>query len=154
MPTFELEETNFAGFIDDDSIYEANVISVRVAEKPFKDDEGNVVKKVEFKFALLDPDGPHDGDNLWGETPVRFNTHPDCKLRNWSQAILATELPVGYVLDTDILVGNTCRVVVGWKEYPDKDNPGKNKERNWVKDVMPSREGMTRMAQRPDEEPF
>ena len=160
MPTFELEESTFAGFIEDDEVYAARVESVRVAEKPYTDDAGNKVKKVEFKFTLIDPDGPHDGDNLWGETTTKFNTHPDCKLRNWSQAILGQVLPAGYVLDTDVLVGQECRVIIGWKEYEDKDKPidpatGKRpmKERNWVKEVMPTSEAMDRMAH-PNEEPF
>lgn len=153
MPTFELEESTFAGYIDDDSIYAANVVGVKLVEKPYTDDDGNKVKKIEFKFALIDEDGPHDGDNLWGETPPRFNTHPECKLRNWASAILGSDLPVGYRLDTDVLVGNVVRVVIGKKEYNDKD--GNPKTRNLVKDVMPTADNMARMSSAtPDEEPF
>lgn len=150
MPTYELEESDFAGYIDDDTIFEANLVGVRQVEKPFTDDDGNKVNKVEFKFTLIDPDGNFDGTPQWGETPTRFNSHPDCRLRNWASAILGTELPIGYRLDTDVLLGNTCRVVIGLREY-EKD--GATKKRNSVKDVIPSREAMARMAS-PDEEPF
>lgn len=132
---FELEESDFAGYIDDDTVMRATVVSVKVVEKTYKDDDGNNVKKVEFKFALQDEEGPHDGTNVWGETGTRFNSHPDCKLKNWSQAILGQELPVGFRLDTDMLAANECKVVVGLKEYKDRD--GNDKQRNFVKDVWP-----------------
>lgn len=141
---FELEESDFAGYIEDDTIMVADVVSVKVVEKNYKDDDGNNVKKVEFKFAIKDEEGPFDGTNVWGETGTRFNSHPDCKLKNWSQAILANELPVGFRLDTDMLVGHTCKVLVGLKEY-EKD--GQTKQRNHVKDVWP-------LAGLSTEEPF
>jgi hypothetical protein len=153
MPTFELEESTFAGYLPEDDIKTAEVISVKLEEKPYTDDDGNKVKKVVFKFGIIDPDGTHDGTNVWGETPPRFNTHPDCKLRNWSSAILGSVLPVGYKLETDLLVGKECRIVLRLKEYPDKDNPDRIKQVNQVKDVMPTSDNMDRMAN-PDEEPF
>lgn len=150
MPTFELEESTFAGYLPEDDVKPAEVVAARLVEKPYKDDEGNLVKKVEFKFSIIDRDGTHDGTNVWGETPPRFNTHPDCKLRNWASAMLGSELPVGYRLDTDLLVGKECRIVLGLKEY-EKD--GQQKQRNFVKDVIPSADAMAAMAN-PDEEPF
>jgi hypothetical protein len=154
MATFELEESDFAGYIDDGEIKSATVASVKVVEKPYVDDEtGQKVKKVEFKF-VINSDDAFDTQNLWGETGVRFNTHPDCKLRNWSSAILGTELASGFRLDTDHLVGNKCRIVIGLKEY-EKD--GQHKKRNFVSDVMPSAEAMAGMSYASSagaEEPF
>jgi hypothetical protein len=172
MATFELEESDFAGYIDDGEIKSATVASVKVVEKPYVDDEtGQKVKKVEFKF-VINSDDAFDTQNLWGETGVRFNTHPDCKLRNWSSAILGTELASGFRLDTDHLVGNKCRIAVELYEYEDKksapnpDGSYKMKQRNRVSDVLPSREAMASMASAtayanstgaagtPSEEPF
>lgn len=149
--TFELEESDFAGYIEDDEIYAATVAKVKVVEKPYDDDDGNKVKKVEFKVVLRDDSGVQDGTNLWGETSTKFNTHPDCRLRNWACAVMGTDLPVGYRLDTDVLEGQDVRVVVGLKEYT-KD--GQTKQRNFVKDIMPSPEAMDRMAAGQDQEPF
>jgi hypothetical protein len=140
---FELEESDFAGYIADGEIYAARVTNIRDVEKPYKDKDGNPVKKVEFKFQLVSDD-PHDGTDMWGETSTKFVAHDECKLRNWARSILARDLPIGYRLDTDELLDRACRVIVGLKEYPDKAT-GEIKQRNFVRDVMPSREAMANM---------
>lgn len=118
---FELEESDFAGFIDHGTTFEATVIGVRLKEANFTDEAtGQKVKRVEFKFMISDPDGIFDAQNIWGETPNKFNSHPDCKLRQWAEAILGRELPVGYRLDTDSLVGQDCKIGVSYREYDDK----------------------------------
>jgi hypothetical protein len=66
-------------------------------------------------------------------------------LKNWAQEILATEFPVGYRLDTDVLLAQKCRVVIGTREY---EKNGEQRIRSYVKDVMRSRSAMG------DEEPF
>lgn len=143
MPTYEMEDSEFAGYMEDDSVWTANVVAVKTVEKPFKDDDGNPVQRVEFKFNIVDQ-GPFDGTNVWGDTPTKFNTHPDCKLRGWASAILGSTLSVGYRLDTDLLVGHECRINVGLREY-EKD--GQTKQRNFVKDVIPSAAAMTAMRE-------
>jgi hypothetical protein len=151
MATFEMEESSFSGYMDDDTIVTAVVSAVKIQEKPYVDDDGTKVKKVVFKFAVDEPDNDHDGQTVYGETPMRFNNHPDCKLANWSREILAAELPVGYRLDTDMLVGQRCRIVVGLREYQ-KD--GETKQTNFVKDVMRSRDAMAGVGGGPIDEPF
>jgi hypothetical protein len=159
VPSFELEESEVTAPMEDDSIFTAEVATVKIVEKKYREDKDDphspLVKKVEFKFVLEDPDGEYDGTPIWGETGTRFNSHPDCKLKNWAQEILATEFPVGYKLDTDVLLGQKCRVIIGanewFKDVPvSADHPdGKEKRiRNFVKDVMRSRSAMG------DEEPF
>jgi hypothetical protein len=165
MATFELEESDFAGYMEDGSIWPAKVISVKVVEKPYFEDDGvTKVRKVEFKFEIIDNvTGQFNEVNVWGETPTKFNTHPECKLRNWASAILGMpELPVGYRLETDVLQGNTCRVNVELYEYEDKKGPkdpatgkGFMKQRNRVVDIMPSAEAMANISSHdPSEEPF
>lgn len=152
MPTFELEDSDFAGYIEDDTIKVASVAGVKIKEKPYKDDDGNPVKKVEFHFVIADG-SDHDGQPIWGETSTNFNNHPNCKLRNWACAILGTDLPVGYRLDTDVLIGNEVRAVIGLRDYTDKD--GNPKQHNFVKDVIPTTDALDRMqSQSDDEEPF
>lgn len=145
---FKLEESEFSGYLPDDDIQRVRVLTVKVAEKPYKDDDGNNVKKVEFKTVVTS--GDHAGSYIWGETPTRFNTHSECKLRNWAQSILGQELPAGYVLDTDVLEGTEVRAIIGYKEYVKNDGtPGK---RNFIKDLMPTREAMANSFE--DEPPF
>lgn len=165
MATFELEESDFAGYMEDGSIWPAKVLTVKVEDKPYFEDDGvTPVKKVVFKFEIIDNiTGQFNGVPVWGETPVKFNTHPDCKLRNWASAILGLpELPVGYRLDTDVLQGNECRVNVELREYEDKKGPkdpatgkGFMKQSNRVVDIMPSASAMAAIgAYDPAEEPF
>lgn len=78
MATFELEESSFSGYMDDDTIVTAVVSAVKIQEKPYVDDDGTKVKKVVFKFAVDEPNNDHDGQTVYGETPMRFNNHPDC----------------------------------------------------------------------------
>lgn len=151
MPTFEMEESSFAGYMPDDHIVTAVVSSVKVETKKYTDDDGQAVKKVVFKFAVDEPGSDWDGQTVYGETPVRFNNHPDCKLANWTREILASELPVGYRLDTDVLVSQRCRIVVGLRSY-EKD--GETKQINFIKDVMRTREAFASAGAGPVEEPF
>lgn len=48
MPVFILEESNYAGPIPEDEILTAKVVAVKQVVKPFKDDDGKDVVKVEF----------------------------------------------------------------------------------------------------------
>ena len=136
MPTFELEE---GGLIEEDQILEAEVVSIEQKKMPFQNKEtGADVFNLEFKFLIDEPDNPHDGSNLWGKTGTKFTSHPDCKLKNWAQEILVADLEVGYVLDTDILIGHKCRVVVGIQRWEDKAT-SETRSKNIVKDVIRSR---------------
>lgn len=141
MPSYELEESNYAGPIEKDEVFEAEVTRIKEVKEPYQDKQtGADVYKVEFQFVIQD-EGPHDGSTLYGKTGTKFNTHPDCKLRNWSAAILNSELPTGYVLDTDTLIGQRCRVIIGAREYQDKKT-GEDKIYNFVDDVMPARDAI------------
>lgn len=147
----QLEESDFAGFIDDGQPYGATVVGVRLRDKPYKDDAGNTVKKIEFHFKLVADDG-HDGQDIWGETSTKFNSHPQCRLRAWSESILGMPLPPRFELDTDMLVDRRCIVVVGKKTY-EKD--GETKNRNFVREVLPTRENAKAIAAALEiEEPF
>lgn len=153
--TFDLEESDFKGFIPDGEILAARVIGVEVKKQPFQDKEtGDDVFKVEFKFVVTDDDSPYDGVIIWGKTGTKFNNHPYCKLYTWSQAVLGMELPVDYRLDTDDLLDQDCRILVKLSEYTDKT--GASKERNDVADVLPSRSNMGNfdLAAGDEEEPF
>lgn len=131
MPVFVLEDSNYAGPIEDDTVVPAEVLKVALQIKPFKDDDGNEIKKVVFQFRVDDPDSPHDGTMLWGETYPSFTTHPRNRLRQWSEILLDTQLPPGYTLDTDSLIGTRCRLIVGLRKNL------KGEEKNWVKDLIP-----------------
>lgn len=139
MPILELEESNYAGLIPEDTILPARVVSVQQQKKPFTDSDGNDIWKMNFAFVVEDPNSPHDATRLWGETSMTFSNNPNCRLFAWAQEILGAELTPPLQLDTDDLAGNACRVVVRVKKYT-KD--GMEKERNYVGDVMRARASM------------
>jgi hypothetical protein len=124
-----LEESSWVP-IPDDTVLVAEVVSIKEATKNFG--EGDV-QRAEFKFIVRDPAGDYDGRWLWGDTPKSFTTDARCKLRLWVQEILGQELPPNFHLDTDELIGLTCRVAVGLRTY-EKD--GEKVHKNFVTDVM------------------
>lgn len=150
MPTFELQESLLDDSggdgerkafqpIAEDTVIEATLAAVEVRPHPFfKDDNGDPEIKVNFEFHF-EWDG-NKARKMWGDTPTTFTTHPDCKLRNWVQQLLGgNELPAGFKLNTDTLIGTKARIVVSYREWDDKQNPGQKKWRNDVKDVMYSK---------------
>lgn len=141
--TEQTEERTYP-VIAEGTILEAEITKVQKVVKPFKDDDGNPVVRVEFSFKVVDE--KNTGKLLWGETPTTFTTHPDCKMRAWVQEILAVnELPKDFKFDTDAIIGSNCRVVVGLREWTDK-NTGEIKQRNFVSDVIRSREAIATSA--------
>lgn len=154
MPVFELEESNYTGPIPEDEILRAQITGIKVVTKPFKDENNEEIKRVEFAFVVTQSGSQYDGQKIWGDTPTRFNDHPDCRLRAWAQEALGGgELPKGFKLDTDALVGNEVRIVVAQKKY-EKD--GQDKVRNYVKDLLraPNSNGSSTFSSLDDEEPF
>lgn len=148
--TYELEESDFAGYAEDGARFTAKVTSIKLQEKPYTDDDGNKVKKLVFKFTVVDPDEPFDEAVFYGETSTRYNTHPKCKLYVWSCAILGRELPPGYKLDTDDLLDEFCEIEVKYETYKDKE--GVDQEKNSVRLVHPAGGQLETLGS--DEEPF
>ncbi len=107
---------------------DATVVKVAEETKPFKDDDGNEITKVAFTFEFQ-----YGGQDrkAWGETSTKFVFHPNCKLRNWSQEILATDLPEEFVLNTDHLVGEKCQVLIGYREWEAGSKNGRSWAAGW-----------------------
>lgn len=140
MATLTLEESDFVP-LEEDDVYEAEVVAVTHKKENFQDKEtGKDVYKYEFKFLIDDETSAWDGKNIYGKTGEKFTTHPDCRLYQWVQEILGAQLEPGFEVDTDELIGNRCRIVIGIKEY-EKD--GQPKTYTHVKDVMRRRGAMS-----------
>jgi hypothetical protein len=130
----------------------AEVTAIAEKEAKFKADDGSVKMRVEFSFVITEPDLAWDGQRIWGDTPTTFTTNPDCKLRAWSTEILGDELGPGFALDTDLLVGMPCRIVVGAREYQQNNM---DKVHNFVKDVIRAKGAAIRpLVSNTNEEPF
>lgn len=122
--TFTLEESTGSGeydLIPDGTVVPAKVVKV-AKEKTNMTDEvtGEKVEQIVFSFALLTDDY---GENrrVFGRTSTKFTTHPNCKLHAWVLELMAAnELPAGFKLNLQDLVGNECRVAVEVNTWEDK----------------------------------
>ncbi len=115
--------------MDNHTVVEAEVTTVKEDDSFFKDDDGNTKRQVSFEFTVTDPN--YEGRRVWGSTPTTWSTDERCKLRIWAQEILGCEIPAGVPLDTDDLVGKRCRVVVGLRT-----NKTTGIQKNFASDVM------------------
>jgi len=146
--------------ISEESVFEVTVLDVaeretqwyatdRDTQKQLLNADGNPYKNREFnfKFKIIDPDGPYNNRFVWGTTGLLLGTWPTCKLSNWIRAILDEPvLPEGFAIDLDGsenddkvggLDGLRCRVVVKAKK---RDNGSFS---NWVSDVYPAKADQT-----------
>jgi hypothetical protein len=114
---------------EDGEILDAEVAKVSVKDAPWKTDDGVPDKQVEFIFELPGytvpgKDGGTFTRRVYGNTSTVFSTSTKCKLRAWVTEIMAVdELPAGYRLELENLVGNPCRVMVDKKSWEDKNAP-------------------------------
>ncbi|GAC1673009.1 MAG: hypothetical protein NVS9B9_29960 [Ktedonobacteraceae bacterium] len=116
---------------------EAEILGIEERTKPFKDDNGKDVVKVNFSFKVTS-DGEYKNRRQFGETSTSFVDHPDCKFRAWVKAALGVDsLPQEFVLDTDDLLGLPVRLIIGNK--PKKNADGTTGTRDYVQDVLPIR---------------
>lgn len=130
--------------IPDGLVVEAELLSVQIKPKKIRGEE---MERVEFAFKIVD--GDFKNRRVWGDTSTAFVDHPECRLRAWTQEIMGVDLPKGFKLDTDALVGSRCRVAISAYEWEPKDAPGTKKHGARVQDVIRSKSqlGMS-------EEPF
>lgn len=138
--------------VPDGEILDAVCSKVEARTKPFKRDDGSDINVVEYTFETT-----YNGQErkFWGETPQDFYDHPDCRFRNWVQELLATELPPGFVVNTDHLVGQSCRITIGIRIPKQGKNAGK--QLNYVQDVLRPRSAMSGFTPPPSDpanEPF
>lgn len=136
--TYELEDAPVFEAIPEDEIVECEIEKVEERETPFwidKNDESKgKQRQVSFKFRVT---GPAEYANrvLFGNTPVTFSNHPDCKLRVWVQEILGQDsLPVGFKLDLEQLEGAPIKVAVGNRTKKAAD--GTDTVKDFAADVM------------------
>lgn len=133
MTEFVLKESEEFKTIPDGEILEAEVSNCEHRETPFDDENNPGQKKWEVSFRFQVKDGEYAGRTVFGNTPVTFTNHPDCKLRVWVQELLGLDsLPGGFRFDTDTLIGLPCRIAVGERVREGKPT------KNYVMDVLRS----------------
>lgn len=112
------------------------------------------IKKWRWHFMVMD-DGPWKGEEITGDTSIKFVAHPDCKAFRWASAIKGSEYPVGGGFQSDDITGMMCRILIGHKPSKKSDRVFMN-----VTDVMAPRAtpqqvaATAPVAAAPGEEPF
>lgn len=126
MTEFVLQDTPEFDVIPDGEILNAIVDNCEQRPSPWlTETNGDPVQQVAFRFRITE-EGDYEDKTLFGDTPVTFSNHSDCKLRMWVQELLGEDtLPTGFRFNTDTLIGLPCRVVVG--EYTTKAGKKGNK---------------------------
>lgn len=139
MTEFVLQDTPDAKYeiIPDGEIMSAIVDNCEQRPSPWLTEaNGDPVQQVAFRFRITE-EGPFFDRVLFGDTPVTFTNHSDCKLRMWVQELLAEDtLPAGFRFNTDTLIGLPCRVVVG--EYTSKAGKQGNKAQDILRAKLTS----------------
>lgn len=123
MPVYELqdaaEQKEFPEIPVDTTVV-ARLASVAEELKPYKDDDGNDIVRLKWVYVITE--GEFEGSKVFGDTGIKFAEHPDCKMYAWAGSLLGTELPKGFKLNTDDLIGLRAELRVGQKRYTKKGN--------------------------------
>jgi hypothetical protein len=120
--------------IPEDQILNAKVLAIKGIKKKYGDEEED---RVEFRFRITTP-GVWEDQKISGDVPLNFNDGERNRLRQWSEILAGYEMPLGYELETDDLVGRDIRIVVGARFY--KDRNGEEQVWNSVEDLLPAEE--------------
>ena len=121
--------------IPEDSIVRARLIEIKPREINWNDKvtgEAKSTTLLEWWWQVTE--GEYETRRVKGECPAKLSTHPSNKLSNWSGVLLEREIPAGFELDLDDLIGLTADIHVGHR--PDKKDVAKVWE--FVADVLPS----------------
>jgi hypothetical protein len=149
----ETEESTWKP-IENDTILRAKLIEMKTVTKNFKDDKtGLPVERVQLNFEVTDPDSEFDGRRVMGETSTNFVAHSKCKLYTWVQAMMGQQLPEGFVVNTDHLMGSEVNILVSKTTKPRADGQG-DWVNNAVKSVMPLDAGPVNAYNEYNDEPF
>lgn len=111
--------------IPENTTFDAEILGLKKIKKPYKNDDGSDVFRLEWRFLLDDPGGPQDGRKIYGETGVKLSLHPNCKLTGWVQEALQTEVVENQDVDLSLLIGRKAKVVIGARTYQPKDKQTK-----------------------------
>jgi hypothetical protein len=136
MAKLTVEKVDEYPVLPPDKIIQVEVVDV--TEREVTSAKGDWMK-FEFKFRILavptDLESDYGvlvGSHIWGSVPARLTTHPDNKLRQWSESLLnMDDLPEGYALDTDDLIGKRGRALIS--NYEKRDG----KSQHQVNSILP-----------------
>jgi hypothetical protein len=150
---FTLEQGREFSVIPEGEILQAELLNVKVVEKPWDDKlTGEPQKMVSFEFVITE-DCPYKNQHVWGETWTSFNT--GSPLYRWVKELLGQDqLEVGFKFDTDNLDGLTGRVLIGNRPKKDKNTGNVTGTHYYVEDVYRASDVPTTADMFENDEPF
>jgi hypothetical protein len=111
-----------------DSIHRARLEDIKERTFEFTDRNDGTKKtasNLEWWWEITRPGGGLDdeyiGRRVKGECRPKITNRPGNKFREWSEAILQRDIPIGMVVDLDDLIGLEAEIVIGHR--PDKKDP-------------------------------
>lgn len=119
MAKYTLEEAPEFAVLPVDAVIGVQCTEIKEVLVPGKDGKEGWMK-LEFTFQidsvpsqLGEEAVALEGSKIWGGVAARFTTHPDNKLRQWTEALLGMPLQEGFELDPDMLINRKARAVIG-----------------------------------------
>ncbi len=113
-----------------DSIHRARLLEVKERSFDFQDRQTGETKTgvtLEWWWEVTRPmaglDDEYIGRRVKGECKPKITNRAGNRFREWSEAILDREIPVGMVIDIDDLVGLEAEIVIGHRG--DRKDPSK-----------------------------
>ena len=103
-----------------DSIHRARLLEVKERSFDFTDrttGETKTATTLEWWWEITRPmaglDDEYIGRRVKGECKPKITNRPGNRFREWSEALLDREIPIGMVIDLDDLVGLEAEIVIG-----------------------------------------
>jgi hypothetical protein len=111
--------------LPEETFFRMRVTDIQTEDVPYTDKktgEAKSFRKMTWWFEVTEQ-GKYVGRSLKGELTgpnAKLSSHPNNKFRQWAEAILDRDIPVGFQLSRDDLIGLQCKVSVrhekGWKD--------------------------------------
>lgn len=110
------EDTRFR----DDQIFRAKLIEVKYRTYPYTDRDGvqQTGSSLDWWWEItssMDSDA-YVGRKVKGECPAKMTNREDNKFRQWAEALLNREIPIGAQIDTDDLVGLEADILIRMRQ--------------------------------------
>jgi hypothetical protein len=128
--------------LPEDSIHRARLEEIKLRTQQYVDRKTGEDKEFqslewwwEITSTRLGPE--YVGRKVKAECNPKLSNRGDNRFRNWAEAILNRQIPVGMAVDTDDLVGLEADIVIGHR----RDKKDHNKVWEFVSDVAPTEGG-------------
>ncbi len=108
--------------------------TIKWTDKKTGDDKESPILEWWWEITSSSLGAEYVGRKVKGECNQKITNRDGNRFREWAEALLNREIPVGTVIDTDDLIGLEADIVIGHR--PDRKDPSKKWE--FVENVAPT----------------